>query len=131
MDESQSPTRQTTEDDVRESFRAYSEAERDFRVSEAELLARPFDQDKVAAQTAAVFGKLHAYIAAFRAYHHADARYMQHTLMGPTSEEAAEVIENLHRTIDRAAAVEEDFRREKIISRLLVVERAERSRACP
>lgn len=66
MDESRTAGEITTED-VLASSRLCSEAERDFRVSEAELLARPFDQDTIAAQTAAVFGKLHAYLAAFRA----------------------------------------------------------------
>jgi hypothetical protein len=131
MPESESPPGESTEEDVLASSRLCSEAERDFRVSEAELFARPFDRDTIAAQTAAVFAKLHAYIAAFRAYHHTDARYMQQSFLGPASEEAAEVIENLHRTINRAAAAHEDFRREKIIYRLLVIERARRSKACP
>jgi len=129
MPESQSPPGETTEEDVLASSRAYSEAKRDFRISEAELFARPFDRDTIAAQTAAVFAKLHAYLAAFRAYHRTDVRYMQQSFLGPTSEKEAGIIENLNRTIDRAASVEEEFHCEKIIYRLLIIESARRSRA--
>jgi hypothetical protein len=46
---------------------------------------------------------------------------MQQAFRGPSNEEAAGIIENLHRTIDRAAAAEEDFRREMIIYRVFLL----------
>jgi len=113
-------------DDVEECFRELSEAERDFRVAETELLGHLLERDSIATTTAVVFGKLLAYLTAGRAYDHADALFIEQVFLGEEREGAAGmVVENLHRMIDRAAVAEEEFRLEKITFRvLLMVERA-------
>lgn len=112
--------------DIREKFREFSEAERDFLVTEAELLARPLNRDSIAATTALVFGKLLAYLGAEKAFHHANASFMQQAFVGQERKGAAAVmVERLHRTIDRASAIEEEFRLEKISCRVLMADRAD------
>jgi hypothetical protein len=70
-------------DVVRESFVRFSEAERDFRVTEAVLLGRPISREWIAATTALVFGKLLDYLAAGRAYQHVDALFIEEAFFGP------------------------------------------------
>jgi hypothetical protein len=114
-------TREVTPEDVRESVHQYSEAERDFLVIEAELLSGPIDRNSLAATTAVVICKLLSYLEAFRAFRHKDARYTQRAF-GARSTGGAEIfMENLRRTIDRAAAAEEAYRLQTIILRILML----------
>jgi len=109
-------------DDVRESFARLSEAERDFRVAETELLGRMLNRNLIATTTAVVFGNLLDYLAAGRAYHRADVLFMQQAFPGQERTGApAMMVENLHRTIDRAFIAEEEFRLEKITFRVLLI----------
>lgn len=115
------------ESEVEESNRELSEAERDFCVAEAELFGRPLDRGSIAATTALVFGKLLDYLAAGRAYQHAETSFIEEAIPDKERGTARVMVENLHRTIDRASVVEEEFRLEKITFHvLLMVKRADR-----
>jgi len=115
------------ESEVEESNRELSEAERDFRVAEAELFGRPLDRDSIAATTALVFGKLLDYLAAGRAYQHAETSFIEEAILDEARKGAARVMAaNLYQTIDRASMAEEEFRLEKITFHvLLMVKRAD------
>jgi hypothetical protein len=113
--------REVTLEDVQESFCQYSEAERGFIMAQAELLSGPVDRNSIAAKSALVIGQLLAYLEAFRAFRHKDARYTQRAF-GARSTGAAEIfMEKLHRTIDRASAAEEAYRLETFILRILIL----------
>jgi len=115
------------ESEVEESNRKLSETKRDFNIAKAELFGRPFDRESIATTTAVVFGKLLDYLAAERAYQHAETSFIEEVIPDKERGTARVMVENLHQTIDRASMAEEELRLEKITFHvLLMVKRADR-----